>query len=74
MHLQLRQKISSATSAIKSVFGQEENRQDSVSLMIAYACKCNFPFDWVPYFINCLIGRQVRETTGANDKSERAFP
>ncbi|XP_047971051.1 ATPase GET3B-like [Salvia hispanica] len=27
--LKLRQKISSATSAIKSVFGQEENRQDS---------------------------------------------
>jgi hypothetical protein len=31
--LQLRQKIASATSAIKSVFGQEETRQDAVSLM-----------------------------------------
>jgi len=30
--LQLKQKISSATSAIKSVFGQEENKQqDAVS-------------------------------------------
>lgn len=30
-YLQLRQKISSATSAIKNVFGQEETRQDAVS-------------------------------------------
>ncbi|KAG6410107.1 hypothetical protein SASPL_128156 [Salvia splendens] len=44
--LKLRQKISSATSAIKSVFGQEENRQDSVSLMITYPCKYKFLFDW----------------------------
>lgn len=36
--LQLRQKIASATSAIKSVFGQEENRQeDAVSLLLYVA-------------------------------------
>ena len=31
--LQLRQKIASATSAIKSVFGQEETRQNAVRFM-----------------------------------------
>jgi hypothetical protein len=31
--LQLKQKIASATSAIKSVFGQEQTQQDAVSLI-----------------------------------------
>lgn len=36
--VQLKQKISSATSAIKSVFGQEENRQDAVSINVQDLC------------------------------------
>ena len=31
LHVQLRQKITSATSAIKSVFGKEDNQPDAVS-------------------------------------------
>lgn len=39
--LQLKQKLASATSAIKSVFGQEETRQDAVSLI----CMELVPYD-----------------------------
>lgn len=37
--MQLRQKIASATSAIKSVFGQEQNQPDSVSFFVMFASR-----------------------------------
>lgn len=36
---QLKQKLASATSAIKSVFGQEETKQDAVSLWLPFPLK-----------------------------------
>jgi hypothetical protein len=44
--LQLRSKIASATSAIKSVFGQEVQQQDAVSLLHGFLEICCFVTDF----------------------------
>lgn len=74
--MQLKQKINSATSAIKSVFGQEENKQQD-AVKSWKCCKLGILISWYENVsdesVLCLIGWQVGATKRENGKSAWTF-
>lgn len=78
--LQLRSKIASATSAIKSVFGQEVQQEDAVGVFCPVPVKYCTSYVFLHYGSNLLTyisppkGEQIRATQRKDGQSKRAFP
>lgn len=72
--IKLKQKIASATSAIKSVFGQEQTQDDAVRIL-----HLDLVFIWLLYnirnipFVLSYVDREITAFKGEDDKSEGAF-